>query len=134
MPWRTVLQALRWTDNSKAKDEYNSLMKRLSLKELFAARELWATFGAMSDSEWSLLENAATDLDWYSGNFTENLEYLIESLYDAAIEWKATLPRNFKGSTTEQMLKTRKAEWSGIGGSKFQDNWQTNDIYSDLYD
>ena len=50
VPWRTVLQALRWTDNSKAKDEYNSLMKRLSLKELFAARELWATFDAMSDS------------------------------------------------------------------------------------
>ena len=134
VPWRTVLQALRWTNNSKAKDEYNSLMKRLSLKELFAAKELWATFGAMSDSEWNLLENAATDLNWYSGNFTENLEYLIESLYDAALDWKWTLPRNFAGSSAEQMLKTRKAEWSWIGGSKFQNNWQTNDIYSDLYD
>ena len=133
VPWRVAWQIAWRTDTAKAKDYYNTLMKKLSLKELFAAKDLWATFGAMSDSEWSLLESAATDLNWASSNFTENLEYLIESLYDAAIDWKANIPINFAGSSAEQMLKTRKAEWSWIGGGKFQSNWQVNDIYSDLY-
>ena len=134
LPGRAIWQAAWWTDNAKAKWEYNSLMKRLSLKELFAAKELWATFGAMSDSEWNLLENAATDLDWYKSNFSENLEYLIESLYDAAVDWKSNLPRNFAGSKAEQMIKTRKAEWSWLWNSKFNPQWWVNDIYSDLFD
>lgn len=133
VPWRAIWQYARWTDNAKARDYYDTLMKRLQLNELFAAKDLWATFGAMSDSEWTLLENAATDVKRWSSNFNENLEYLIESLYDAALDWKAKMPMNLKESKTEQMLRTRKAEWSGIWNGKFSDDWQTNDIYSDLY-
>lgn len=121
---RNVWQVFPWSEQEKAKAEYNSLKKRLSLKELFAAKELWATFGAMSDSEWNLLEQASTDVDWRHSNFKENLEWLIQSLYDAAIDWKATLPSNLKWSSLEQTLTWGKTSWG---------NWWSNDIYSDLY-
>jgi len=105
---------LPWTSTEKAKWEYESLMKRLSLKELFDAKALWATFWAMSDAEWSILENAATDLDWYHTNFKDNLEDLIESLYDATIDWNASLPKNYTGSSVETLINDRKSGWDTI--------------------
>ena len=105
---------LPWTSTEKAKWEYDSLMKRLSLKELFDAKALWATFWAMSDAEWSILENAATDLNWYHTNFKENLEDLIESLYDATLDWNASLPKNYTGSSVETLINDRKSAWDGV--------------------
>ena len=105
---------LPWTSTEKAKWEYESLMKRLSLKELFDAKALWATFWAMSDAEWNILENAATDLNWYHTNFKENLEDLIESLYDAAMDWNASLPKNYTGSSVETLINNRKSGWDTI--------------------
>lgn len=103
-----------WTSTEKAKWEYESLMKRLSLKELFDAKALWATFWAMSDAEWNILENAATDLNWYHTNFKENLEDLIESLYDATMDWNASLPKNYTGSSVETLINNRKSGWDTI--------------------
>ena len=113
-PFRMWGWFLYWTSTEKAKWEYESLMKRLSLKELFDAKALWATFWAMSDAEWNILENAATDLNWYHTNFKENLEDLIESLYDATMDWNASLPKNYTWSSVESLIKNRKSGWDTI--------------------
>ena len=125
---RNAMSWIPWLNVDKAKWEYDSMMKRLSLKELFDAKALWATFGAMSDSEWNLLENAATDVSWGRSNFKDNLEELIESLYDASVEWNAKLPKSWEWSKIKDIVMENKSKWSWIWWK-----WQEDDLLKDLY-
>ena len=125
---RNAMSWIPWLNVDKAKWEYDSMMKRLSLKELFDAKALWATFGAMSDSEWNLLENAATDVSWGRSNFKDNLEELIESLYDASVEWNAKLPKSWEWSKIKDIVMENKSKWNWIWWK-----WQEDDLLKDLY-
>jgi hypothetical protein len=53
-------------------------------------------------------------LNWYHTNFKDNLEDLIESLYDATIDWNASLPKNYTGSSVETLINDRKSAWDGV--------------------
>jgi hypothetical protein len=53
-------------------------------------------------------------LNWYHSNFKENLEDLIESLYDATLDWNASLPKNYTGSSVETLINDRKSAWDGV--------------------
>lgn len=93
-----------WTDQRDARNEYDTLMSRMSLKSLFEAKANWATFWSMSDSEWKILWDASTNLKWSSSAaaFKENLENLISALESAVKDWNWTLPSNYSASSYSQ--------------------------------
>ena len=112
--WRQVSWFAPFTDVGKAKTEFESMLNRLTLKELFDAKALWATFWAMSKDEWDVLANASTDVKWGAWNFKENMEDLIESLYTATIDGKAQLPKNWDGSQAQNMVNNRITNWTSL--------------------
>ena len=148
--WETELwRALWWyvwgTDANKAKKYVNTMLNRLTLKELFDAKALWATFWAMSKDEWEVLANAATEVSWDDANFKENLEDLIESLYTATIDGKAALPKWWEDSAAWDMVRTRIANWTALWNydnvtvaksSTSNNNWINNPYWNnqDKYD
>ena len=79
---RAINQWIPWTDAGEAKAQYNTLMSQLELNALFTAKNNWASFGAMSDAEWQVLWNSATNLKWNSSwdTFEKNLNNLIAEL------------------------------------------------------
>ena len=92
---RAINQWIPRTDAWEAKAQYNTLMSQLKLEELFAAKNNWASFGAMSDAEWQVLWDASTNLKWNSSGatFEKNLNNLIAELANVVSSWWWTLPK-----------------------------------------
>ena len=105
--WRVVWGRMKWTDTGVAKKQFDTLLSTLTLQELQNAKRLWATFWSLSDAEWKILWQAATALDWDAWDFKWQLEDLINSLYDAAIDWRATMPMWWEESKANQMMQNR---------------------------
>lgn len=97
-----IMSYIPWTSQYDAKAEYDTLISRMSLKALFEAKANGATFWSMSDSEWKILWDAATNLRWWTSwaKFKSNLDSLISALEKAVIEWNWTMPSNYTGDYT----------------------------------
>jgi hypothetical protein len=105
-------------------------MSRLQLNELFNAKNNWASFGAMSDSEWDILWNASTNLKWNSSSktFKNNLEEIIKSLNDAVVQWWWTLPKNFEWSNAAQIVWNSNTRYSSVQSSDIQTTTQNINV------
>ena len=113
-PFDTLVAKRR--KGTKAHDAYNyytTLTSRLTLDELIKTKKQWATYWAMSEWEWKLLQSAATDLDWSnsSSKFRENLEDLIYSLVQTVQWWEWQMPLNYQTSSARDMIEKEDARW-----------------------
>ena len=71
--------------NTENKRIFDQLQKQLQLEELKKAKENWASFWAMSDSEWDILRDASNSLKWNSlWWFNAELEDIKQALWNAA--------------------------------------------------
>jgi len=124
------LAYIPFTDAGETKAEYKTLMSRLQLNELFNAKNNWASFGAMSDSEWDILWNASTNLKWNSSSktFKNNLENIIKSLNDAVVQWWWTLPKNFEWSNAAQIVWNSNTWYSSLQSPDIQTTTQNINV------
>jgi hypothetical protein len=101
-----------WTDAYDAKKQFDTLKSQLSLNELYNAKANWATFGAMSDSEWDILTRSSTNLDrdQSSDLFKNNLQTLMESLKTTIQNWWGKLPQWADKIWNEIVGKIRKED------------------------
>ena len=102
-----IAQWLPKSSVADARSEYDTLMKQLQLNALTEAKAAWATFWAMSDSEWEILWQSATDLNWNWNSwreFKQRLETLIYWLQDSIVQWWWQLPSNYANSLASQYV------------------------------
>lgn len=83
------------TDAGEAKAQFNTLSSQLKLNALFTAKDNGATFGAMSDAEWQVLWDSATNLKRNSSasTFEKNLNSLIAELSNVVSSGGWKLPQ-----------------------------------------
>lgn len=111
-----------WWDAYDAKNYYDTLMSNLTLDKLIETKKQWATYWAMSEWEWKLLQSAATSLDWGStwAKFKENLENMIYGMVRAIEEWWWKLPSNYAGSTASKEYLQWQKDWRY---DKYKSEW-----------
>ena len=83
------------TNAGEAKAQFNTLSSQLKLNALFTAKDNGATFGAMSDAEWQVLWDSATNLKRNSSasTFEKNLNSLIAELSNVVSSGGWKLPQ-----------------------------------------
>lgn len=84
------------------------LLKNLTEKEFLDMKQKWATFGAMSNAEWDIIQQAATDLDAYQSEeeFMDTLVTIYNQYADDAVKAKDINALRSLYSTTPQTQTT----------------------------
>ena len=92
---------------------FNSLNARQTLDKLIDTKDKWATYWSMTEWEWDLLRSASNLLDRSQSwdDFKKNLEDLIYWLQLSIVHWWWELPRNFAGSSAQNMVVNEVTKW-----------------------
>lgn len=111
--WWWKLWPWAWqTDASEGIAMYNWLKKNQTLDKFLQAKKDWWTFGAMSEWEWKILWESASELNWETND--AHFETQLQDLIDMYNEKLQKIWVNPYGESNEQWwTKKREKQWWG---------------------
>lgn len=95
------------TEGFEKRRNLENYLSNVTLNKLIESKKSWATFGALSDAELGILQNAASVLDWWlkMDDFSKEVNNMIDQMEQA-------LRDNGRSDVIVDVKKGRNSDWS----------------------